>query len=376
VVTWTARAASFADLFGPRLSLIRDAFATSVARSLPVTAASPGFVYTFDPATGVYERETAIAGQLYLERPDPVGKGRWNVTLNYQRVEFDAFDGMGIDTLRDVRSPIIDHRNSVPFTVPLLGLDLATNEFTASATYGVTDDLDLNLTQPVLESNFRLRLQLDTPINVTFPCQRPAVCIFRDDALGPGDTFLRGRYRFFHGDWVHAAAGLVLRFPTGNEDNFQGGGVFEVAPLLYASTRRIPLGAGVHLQPYVNAGVNFDTDNVGQGEGRWGVGVDAAGGNRVTVAIAVLGRDQFRRTGPVDAFDVERCLNAPTCTERGRAPLFGLENERRDFYDLSVGLRYNLWRDVLIVYANALVPLNADGLRADVIPLAGIEATL
>ena len=39
-------------------------------------------------------------------------------------------------------------------------------------------------------------------------------------------------------------------------------------------------------------------------------------------------------------------------------------------------LRYNLWRDVLIVYANALVPLNADGLRADVIPLAGIEATL
>jgi len=375
VVAGTARAASFADLFGSRLSLIRDAFATSVARSLPVTAASPGFVYTFDPATGAYERETAIAGQLYLERPDPVGKGRWNATLNYQRVDFDAFNGADIDTLHDVRSPIRDPTTGVPFTVPLLGLELATNEFTASATYGVTDDLDLNLTLPVLESKFRLRLRLDTPNNVTVPCQR-AVCTFRDEALGTGDTFLRGRYRFFHGDWVHAAAGLVLRFPTGNEDNFQGGGVFEVAPLLYASTRRIPVGAGVHVQPYVNAGMNLDTGDVGQSEGRWGVGLDAGLRDRITLALALLGRHQFQRAGSAEAFDVERCLNPPSCTERGRAPLFGLENQRPDFYDLSVGLRFNVWGDVLIMYANVLVPLNDDGLRAEVIPLAGIEATL
>jgi len=35
----------------------------------------------------------------------------------------------------------------------------------------------------------------------------------------------------------------------------------------------------------------------------------------------------------------------------------------------------NLWRDTLIGFVNAIVPLNADGFRAEVIPLAGIEAT-
>jgi len=90
----------------------------------------------------------------------------------------------------------------------------------------------------------------------------------------------------------------------------------------------------------------------------------------------LLSRHQFQRAGSAEAFDVERCLNPPSCTERGRAPLFGLENQRPDFYDLSVGLRFNVWGDVLIMYANVLVPLNDDGLRAEVIPLAGIEATL
>ena len=35
----------------------------------------------------------------------------------------------------------------------------------------------------------------------------------------------------------------------------------------------------------------------------------------------------------------------------------------------------NLWRDTLIGFVNAIVPLNADGFRSDVIPLVGIEAT-
>src|SRR5262249_56029133 len=103
VATGTARADSFADPFGKKLAPVKNAFATSVARSLPVTAASPGFIYTFNPETGVFERETSIVGQLYLERPDPVGKGRWNVSFNYQRVDFNSFDGKDIDGLSDER---------------------------------------------------------------------------------------------------------------------------------------------------------------------------------------------------------------------------------------------------------------------------------
>ena len=49
---------------------------------------------------------------------------------------------------------------------------------------------------------------------------------------------------------------------------------------------------------------------------------------------------------------------------------------RFDFYDLSLGGRVALWRATVIGSLNVIVPLNRDGLRADVIPLAGIEATL
>src|SRR5207249_3598384 len=138
--------------------------------------------------------------------------------------------------------------------------------------------------------------------------------------------------------------------------------------------RRLSLGSSVHLQPYVNAGVNVDTDDVGRSEGRWGVGADVGIGDRGTLAIAVLGRNQFQRAGPANAFEVDRCLEreGTTCTAKGRTPLFGLENERPDFYDLSIGWRINIWRDVLVLYANAILPLNNEGLRADVIPLGGI----
>ena len=38
-----------------------------------------------------------------------------------------------------------------------------------------------------------------------------------------------------------------------------------------------------------------------------------------------------------------------------------------------MGARVNLWRDRLMGFADAILPLNDDGFRADVIPLVGIE---
>jgi len=52
-----------------------------------------------------------------------------------------------------------------------------------------------------------------------------------------------------------------------------------------------------------------------------------------------------------------------------------LSSAREDFYDFSAGGRVNVWRDRVTIFVNALVPLNRDGARADVIPLAGAEVT-
>jgi len=55
------------------------------------------------------------------------------------------------------------------------------------------------------------------------------------------------------------------------------------------------------------------------------------------------------------------------------APLFGFDDPRPSFYDLSVGSRLRLYRAVF-VFASVLLPLNRDGFRSDVVPLAGVEA--
>ena len=57
----------------------------------------------------------------------------------------------------------------------------------------------------------------------------------------------------------------------------------------------------------------------------------------------------------------------------GTAPLFGLTGDRPDYYDMSIGGRASVWRDMVIAFANVVVPLNDAGVRTGVIPLVGVE---
>jgi len=97
----------------------------------------------------------------------------------------------------------------------------------------------------------------------------------------------------------------------------------------------------------------------------------------VALGLALSGRHLLERVGPADAFDVPRCgpSKGAACPKDGRSPLFGIENERPDFIDLSSGMRVNVWRDVLIAFAGVVVSVNDDGLRADLVPLVGMEGS-
>src|SRR5437870_5563293 len=51
------QARTFADILGtPITQKVGEALATSIGRALPVTSASAGIVFHFEPATGVFER--------------------------------------------------------------------------------------------------------------------------------------------------------------------------------------------------------------------------------------------------------------------------------------------------------------------------------
>jgi hypothetical protein len=147
-----ARADSLRGLFTTATTRpMGDALAESIGRSLPLTAASAGITFRFDKETHAFERETEVLGQLFLERPRPLGRNKWNVSVSYQWVHVDRVDGVAMDELRDTRF-IEDPVEPSDFIFQRFDVDLTTHEMTTSVTYGVTDDLDVNLTLPVLES--------------------------------------------------------------------------------------------------------------------------------------------------------------------------------------------------------------------------------
>jgi hypothetical protein len=179
--------------------------------------------------------------------------------------------------------------------------------------------------------------------------------------------FLRAKQRFLSGRYGDLAAGLVLRLPTGEQDDFQGTGDWETSPMLYAATPVYRLTSLLAAQAYANGGIELNADDVDRSHGRFGAGFDLRFGERATLAIAVLGREGFAGIAPPGAFDVARA-------DGGRAPFLGLERDRVSTYDVSLGGRVNLWRDTVFAFANVLLPVNDDGFRSDVIPLIGFEA--
>jgi hypothetical protein len=388
-------ARTFGSLFTGPAQPLGQALTATVARSLPVISASPGLTFTFDPTSGAFERETDLLGQLYLERAQPIGQGKWNVSASYQRVDVEAVQGEDLDNLHDSRLPIIlpgqnPSRGGRLFRFDRYAVGLTVDEMTFQGTYGVTDNLEVNLTLPVLFSRLSVgsmgtefkRNPNDNSLVPIPPEQRGTR--FEQDishANGVGDMLLRGKYRFLKSAWGDVAAGLVVRMPTGSEENFQGTGSWELSPLLYLSTRRIPIAGPVEFQAFVNGGFDLVVDNVDVSEGRIGAGFDLAFWDRATLSFGFLGREPFHGFAPAGFFDQPRynprtgCpVSSPSCGHP-TAPLFGLTSVRSSYYALSIGGRVNLWNDTVFGFGNVLVPLSEQGIRTAPIPLVGLETT-
>jgi hypothetical protein len=45
-------------------------------------------------------RDTEMLGQVFLERAQPIGRGRLNVSVTYQYVDTDEYEGHPLDSSR------------------------------------------------------------------------------------------------------------------------------------------------------------------------------------------------------------------------------------------------------------------------------------
>jgi hypothetical protein len=363
---------------GSAFNALADSIASSVANNLPVISASAGFTYRYNPTLEVFERSSDTLGPIFLERPDTLGQGKFNVNVSYQYVEFNDFDGQSIQNLQG-RNPIVlrtvdSSGNLVGFTADRLQyrLGLHSNIAAFSFTYGILDNLDVNLLLPLIATSLnvgvtRQQVQTAGPDGVFAPNTGPPVTgRSSGDAFGAGDLLMRLKYELPQWDWFRSAFGLQFRFPTGRVDDFQGTGDFWITPAFYASTV-----LWSRVEPYVNAAMDFDTQSSTQSQARYGAGFDVDVIPRLGLTFAFLGRSQLDR--PVPAGETNFLYLTPTGTQR--LPLLGIDLGRKDFFDFSFGLRANVWRG-LMLFANGIYALNDEGLRNNtVIPTIGLEGT-
>ena len=323
--------------------------------------------FTFDIERGIPVRTTESLGPLLTERATTLGAHKLDVTFTYTRVNFTKLQGRDLNNLElvfrrndanegcDPSSPLLLARCDIIRTK--LKIDLNEDIFALIATYGLTSEWDVGFVVPV--THIRLLAKAHAEIFDQFGnpggTKNGDILIHKfgpnstqpdtsggGDETGIGDVILRTKYNFLrnYDSLVPDLAFLVeMKLPTGNEDRLLGTGGTNLTGLLVASKTY-----GQWFTPHVNLGYEIDTKDTRQNTIRYALGLDARVLSDLTFGADVIGRykPDGSRTGD-------------------------------HVVDLSLGVKWNPIRS-LILRGNFQIPLDKNsGLRADFIPTVGIE---
>ena len=319
-----------------------DIILEQAARNLPIhPAASSAYTYRWNAERDELERvDDAVSPFFLTERGQTLGEGLLNVgvTFGYYRVECSSGCRIGDDPYPlSVSAAAIRYR-AIPDMVYTVG--------TFNVTYGLTDDLDLNLALPIMT--------LDFPLDVTrqdsagSPVRRASAM---EDAASLGDLLLRAKYRLFEttGDAgsMAGAAGLRVRVPTGNPTRGLGTGYGEIGPYLAFETTNL---IGGWLDSYWDLGVDAAIGNTRWSSAHysWAFAMHAPRGDewwtRIALAPSLVGRSELTDLRAPTSY------SGPHVTPSGirELPYLCADASRHDYIDLTVGLRVQVWRSIVL----------------------------
>jgi hypothetical protein len=314
--------------------------------NLPVTSASGGFTYHFNPTLGTVERASSSFGPFFVERGITSGRGQASFGITYQHAQFTRLDGRSLDDGSLVTTANQFSGQSDPFDIDRLTVQLQTDTFSGFATVGLSDRVDVSVAVPVVA----LRLSGDR-VNIyrgeSFLQARASA-----NATGLGDIAIRGKFRLFHAGGGSLAASTEVRLPTGNEDNLLGAGraAFRVDGIVSAENDRL----GTHLNAGITRGGLSDQVNYG---GALGI----AASPRTTLVVELLGHrvTELHRLSSV---------SIPHPVFPGVETVRLLPGEQSEsVLSLAAGFKWNVggrW----LVQANVLVPLTDAGLTSPFMP--------
>jgi hypothetical protein len=332
----------------------RDTISRYVLNELtrqPVSSPASGFTYRLNPALGTDARSSESFGPFFVQRSLTSGEGQTAFGVSYRWVAFDRIDGRSITDGTLVATASREQGSTVPFDSETLLLRVETQTITASATYGVTDRLDLGVAVPFVTLSLRGE-RVDTYRGQAFP-QASADAT----ASGLGDVLVVIKYNVFRRGASGIAVGGEATLPTGDEDNLLGAGEAIVSPRLIGSFERDRLG--IHGDGgFVLAGPYRQVDYSGA--------VTFAGNARLTIAAEVIGR-RIAAGGRL----VEVVQPHPSLVGIDTIRLVGTQNASTRLL-MAAGVRWNVSGQWLL-NVNVLRSISSAGLTAPWVPTVTLD---
>lgn len=360
------------------------------AADFPAISTVPGFTFHYNTQLQVFERSSTSLGPVYVERPQTLGAGKFDLGVSYLSVSFEELNGKSLEGKNFPRlghndcclgPPSSDNPAFEEDTADLLFEDFELRSHVVSffGTYGITDRWDVNLLVPVVFTSLfletRQRLNNESGTNTHFfdvaTQQRERFTKFDEDKVGVGDIQLRTKYHLYGAGGFNLAGGLTLRVPSGDEDNFQGLGDPTLTPFFSLAQEY------GRFDFHASSGVEFNFDDSDRSRIRYAGGVTLTLIEQLALLADIVGSSglkQDRISQRVSQFvNQGGDSEAPPTT----VPSFIIAHDsfRTDIVDLNVGFKASPFgtQHSAVAFATVFIPLNNDGLRADFIPAVGVE---
>jgi hypothetical protein len=211
-----------------------------------------------------------------------------------------------------------------------------------------------------------------------------------NSATGIGDLVARVKWNAWHGERANFAAGVDVRFPTGDALNFLGSGSYGAKPFAVFSYR-------YRISPHVLVGYEWNSDSITAGDlvanTKGGVsndfvysaGADAWVTKWLTGSFDIIGQRFFDTSTlavtPQTFFaPCGTCAFTPPARPSPDTVTYDSVSERNQSYNItnaSMGIKLRPFPKVskLVLTANVLVRLDEGGLHSKPAPLIGLGYT-
>jgi hypothetical protein len=352
------------------LSSFASTLATQLSQ-LPIATAISGTGIIFGAAGPRVSPEGL--GTILTQRGDTLGKHKFFVSFTYQHFNFDSIDGVSLDKVPSAgTNEVAGFRRYV--TETNAALDISVHQYTALASVGLTNRIDVSVVVPFSTINLTSKATINqhefditgaTPSFVsTLPILDRTVA---GSATGIGDLIANVKVNVMRGERSSVAVGSEVRFPTGDAFNYLGSGAYGFKPYVVFSRRgrltpNVNIGyqwngtSDLYTNPATGAALSLPGSLLYSG------GVDFKVVKKLTLTGEFLG--QYVIDGPR--------LALSTVTVGGRS--YRSVNPVTESYamnNFSVGVKVNPFRGLLIS-ASAQIKLDDPGLRSNVVPLIGV----